>query len=122
MKYTDCETCMASALQGKVLSRYEEKVEVQPRVIWEGEYAGFTFWIIEYGRKDSPKFIEVCISPDGVERGWVDIDEDGSADIQREGFPWYEGFKLPKGMTEKELDAFIQAQPWGEAFRALWKE
>lgn len=122
MKYTDCETCMASALLGAVLSRDEEKVVMRPRVIWDGKYAGFTFWIIEYGRKDSPQFIEVCISPDGVERGWVDIDEDGAADIHRDGFPWFEGFELPEGMTEKGLDAFLLTQPWGEAFRALWED
>ena len=122
MKYTEFETGMAGALLGAVLRRDEEKVQMRARVIWEGEYAGFTFWIIEYGRKDAPKFLEVCFSPDGVERGWVELDDDGSADLKREGFPWYEGFELPTGMTEKGLDAFFQAQPWGDAFRALWEE
>lgn len=88
MKYTEYETGMAGALLNAVLYRDEEKVQMRAKVIWEGEYAGFTFWTIEYGRKDAPKFLEVCFSPDGVERGWVEVDDDGAADIRREGFPW----------------------------------
>ena len=124
MKYTEYETGMAGALLNAWLYRDEEKVQMRARVIWDGEYAGFTFWIIEYGRKDAPKFIEVCFSPDGVERGWVELDDDGGADWMREGFPWYDeaDWEMPEGMTEKGLDDFFQAQPGEEAFRALWEE
>lgn len=120
--YTDYETGMASALLGAVLSRDEEKV--QPRVIWQGEYAGFTFQIIEHGLKAAPKFLEVCIDKDGVERGWVDIDDEGGADYMREGFPWYDGvdWEMPEGMTEEGLDDFFQTQPAGDAFRRLYQE
>lgn len=122
--YTDYETGMASALLGAVLSRDEEKVQVQPRVIWQGEYAGFTFQIIEHGLKAAPKFLEVCIDKDGVERGWVDIDDEGGADYMREGFPWYDGvdWEMPEGMTEEGLDDFFQTQPAGDAFRRLYQE
>ena len=124
MKYTDCETCIASALLGAVLSRDEEKTQVRPRVIWEGEYAGFTFQTIVYGRKDAPEFVEVCIDKDGVERGWVDIDSEGGADWMREGFPWNDeiDWEMPEGMTEKGLDDFFQTQPANEAFRRLYQD
>ena len=122
--YTDYETGMASALLGAVLSRDEEKVQVKPRVIWEGEYAGFTFQTIIHGLKDSPKFTEVCIDKDGVERGWCDLDSEGCADWMREGFPWYDGidWEMPEGMTEKGLDDFFQTQPADEAFRRLYQD
>lgn len=124
MKYTDCETCMASALLGAVLSRDEEKTQVRPRVIWEGEYAGFTFQTIIHGRKDAPKFVEVCLDKGGVERGWCDLDSEGCADWMREGFPWCDGvdWELPEGMTEEGLDAFFQTQPADEAFRRLYQD
>lgn len=122
MKYTDCETCMSSALLGAVLSRDEEKKQVRPRVIWEGEYAGFTFQTIVYGRKDAPKFVEVCIDKDCVEHGWCDLDEDGYDGMSYEGFPFAEGFELPDGMTEKGLDDFFQTQPTNEAFRRLYQD
>ena len=124
MKYTDCETCMSSALLGAVLSRDEEKTQVRPRVIWEGEYAGFTFQTIVYGRKDAPKFVEVCIDKDCVERGWCALDEEGAANWACDGFPWYDGidWEMPEGMTEKGLDDFFQTQPADEAFRRLYQD
>lgn len=120
--YTDYETGMASALLGAVLSRDEAKVQVTPRVIWEGEYAGFTFQTIIHGLKDSPKFTEVCIDKDGVERGWCNLDSEGCADWMREGFPWWGDWKMPEGMTEKGLDDFFQTQPADEAFRRLYQD
>lgn len=119
--YTDYETDMAGML-GTVLSRDEEKVEVKPRVIWQGEYAGFTFQTIIHGLKDSPKFTEVCIDKDGVERGWCNLDSEGCADWMREGFPWWGDWKMPEGMTEKGLDDFFQTQPADEAFRRLYQD
>ena len=122
--YTDYETGMASALLGAVLSRDEEKTQVRPRVIWEGEYAGFTFQTIIHGRKDAPKFTEVCIDKDGVERGWCALDEEGAANWACDGFPWYDGidWEMPEGMTEKGLDDFFQTQPADEAFRRLYQD
>lgn len=122
MKYTDCETCMSSALLGAVLSRDEEKTQVRPRVIWEGEYAGFIFRTIFYGRKDAPKFVEVCIDKDGVERGWCDLEEDGYEGKSYEGFPFDAEFGLPEGMTEEGLETFYQAQPAGDDFQRLYQD
>lgn len=120
--YTDSETGMAGALLGTVLSRDEEKAEVKPRVIWQGEYAGFTFQTIIHSRKDAPKFVEICIDKDGVERGWCDLDEDGYEGTSYEGFPFAEEFELPEGMTEEGLDAFFQTQPHRDAFHRLYQE
>ena len=125
-KYTDFETGMAGALLGAVLSRDEQNAEVKPRVIWEGEYAGFTFQTIIHGQKDAPKFVEVCIDKDGVERGWCDIDEDGCGcwiGDRMEGFPFspYIDWEMPEGMTEEGLERFFSTQPKEEAFRALYE-
>ena len=120
--YTDYETGMSSALLGAVLSRDEEKVQVKPRVIWEGEYAGFTFQTIIYGRKDAPKFVDVCIDKDGVERGWCDLEEDSYEGTGYEGFPFVGESELPEGMTEEGLDAFFRTQPHGDAFHRLYQD
>lgn len=129
-KYTDYETGMASDLLGQVLSREEEKTMEKPRVIWEGEYAGFTFRTIIHGRKDAPEFVEVCFSPDGIERGWLELGKDGTALPGREGFPFWDfpfwwderELEMPEGMTVEGLDAFFETQPVEDDFRRLYQD
>ena len=118
-KNIDYETCMADA----GLIRNEEKAEKCFRVIWEGESAGYVFAIIAYSLKDSPKFVEVCIDKDGVERGWREIDENGWVGSQGAGFPWYDevDWKMPEGINKKGLNSFFQTQPTGDDFRCLYQ-